>query len=229
MFRTLIPMALLLVGCDEASSDSNSDTEAGPAGQDDGDSVADEVLWSVAALDGTVDSQGLVDTTSTEMEIGRGDGGFGTRGFVSFDIADLVPADDQTVAVEQAVLSVYENNFNLLPWDSMGNAELDVVQYTTLDAAAFDAPTLIDAGIASSQSNFLEFHELTVTDALQAFFDDELDGQYVQFRFRFAGDSDTADPTLDDHHWDLNTAEATEPADSGPRLTLRLRYSSASE
>ena len=177
---------------------------------------------SEAGLDGTVDRSGVVDAASAEMEIGRNDSGIGARGFLSFDVAAMMP-DVGSMIIEEATLSVYENNFNLLPWDTMGNAALDVVQYDVLGAAAFDAPSLIDAGVASSQSNWLDVHTIDVTDAVDQFVRDGIDDQWLQFRIRFEDDADTADETLDDHHWDLNTAEATDPADSQPMISIVYR------
>lgn len=182
------------------------------------------VLDALADLDGTVDSAGGVDASGDEMEIGRNDSGLGVRGFVTFDIADLRPAEGEVVVVEDAVLSVYENNFNLLPWDEMGRALLEIVVYDDLDAAAFDAPAIGGFVVASTDSDFLDFHLIEVDEAVQRIFDEDPSDGQAQFRIRFEDDSDTTDPTLDDHHWDLNTAEATEPADSGPTLTLELRY-----
>ena len=187
-------------------------------------------LPSVARLDGSVDSQGVVDASSGEMEIGRNASGYGVRGFLTFDVSTVVPLDDtEAIELVSADLSVYENNVNLDPWDSMGNARLEIVDAgDTLDVADFDRAAIADAGLASSASSWLEFHALSVTPAVQQVLDDtdpsalpEL--QWLQFRVRFEDDTDTNDATLTNHHWDLNTAEATEPAASGPELTLVYR------
>lgn len=203
LFLAALPVLLPLVACDGAT---------GPV---------TITIGSEPALDGSVDSQGVVDASSPEMEIGRNAQGYGVRGFLAFDVADLVPQAGETIEIVSADLSVYENNFNLLPWDTMGNAFLEIVDHgASLDAADFDTDPLVDAGVASSGSNFLDYHELSVGLAVQQFFDEGVSDSWLQFRIRFVDDSDTEDATLSDNHWDLNTAEATEPPDSGPEITI---------
>jgi len=188
---------------------------------DDGRSVT---LDSIAALDGSVDRAGGVDGTSAEMEIGRNGSGIGTRGFVSFDVADLLPAEGEEAVVTGAALSVYENNFNLAPWAEMGNALIEIVAYDTLDAAAFDTMAIGEPAVASTDSDFLDFHQIGMDAFVTTILNEDPAAGLAQFRIRFTDDRDTDDQTLQDHHWDLNTAEATDPPDSTPTLSFDVEY-----
>ncbi len=191
------------------------------------DPAGSVTLTSTAALDGQVDRAGLVDATSDEMEIGRNGSGIGVRGFLSFDVSDQLPEEGEQAVVSNAALVVYENNFNLDPWGTMGSALIEVVAYETLNAAAFDAPAVADAGVASTDSNFLDEHQIGVTERLQQILNEDPAAGKAQFRIRFDDDSDTDNLKLNDHHWDLNTAEATDPAGSAPTLSFDVTYESA--
>ena len=181
-------------------------------------------LVSDPALDGSIDSQGLIDLIGVEMEIGRTPSGLGQRGFLSFDATEVLPEDGEELVVVNATLSVYEANTNNDPFGDMGNATVSLVRYgESLESTFFDLPIEGEPVIAASGSRFLDVHQIDVTTLVRLAFDADDDRERIQFRFQMEGDTDTQDPTAFNAHWDIHTAEAEPPPEEVvPTLTVTV-------
>lgn len=177
-------------------------------------------LDPVAELDGAVDRAGGVDRLGATMAIGRGADGLGTRGFLAFDLVDVMPDDDLTVVVDRAILQLVESAADDGVFDELGSAFVEIVDPgSALDAADFDAAPLVDAGVAATGSMTDEPHTIDVTLAVGGFFDDGIRADVLPFRVRFPFDDDGVAGS-DPAQWQLFTAEAPE----GMRPLLELDY-----
>ncbi len=129
------------------------------------------------------------------------------RSFITFDISSILPSTDQELIIESAVLKVYEENTNLLPFD--GNNETRTVDvylldYDNLDFNDFDLDPIAACGtIASWGYNVLEEHTLDVTSFVSDYLSTD-PGNISQVQFRLQLTDDTSVPQTDNSGYDGN-------------------------
>lgn len=146
-------------------------------------------LESVAALDGTVGSNGFVDVAATTVAIGDIPGNFTYRGFFSFDLSGL-PAELQSANILSASLSAYQGLVSGTPYTDLdiGNTDLwlDHVNYgPSLNSADFDATVLRSVNELSNDA-VIESKSLGVLEAVQDDWTNRADRENrSQFRLRF--------------------------------------------
>lgn len=174
-------------------------------------------LYSLAALDGNVRSDGVLSSGSCGSSlICVGDSGLVDnstyRGFISFDLSSLPPALTQVVAAE---LRIEQAGLFGTPYTDLGSLRLDHVNYgATLSAADFDAPVLASLGILST-STALEFKTKSVTAAVQDDWANRAARSHrSQYRLRFFSLTDG------DGAGDYATFTPGESASSKPRLEV---------
>jgi hypothetical protein len=127
------------------------------------------------------------------------------RSFITFDITSILPAEDEEIIIESAVLKVYEENTNLLPFD--GNNEVRTVEaylldYQNLDFNDFDLAPIAHCGtLATWGYKVLEEHSLDVTSVISDYLNTSTETiSQVQFRLQFT--DDTTVPQTDNSGYD---------------------------
>jgi len=101
-------------------------------------------------LDGYIlnSSPKTVKDVYSRLKIGW-DGGSASRAFLSFDISAILTGAGKTLVIEKAVLKVYEQNTNMLPFNGEGVTrvvETYLLDYRTLEATDFDRTTIDNCG-----------------------------------------------------------------------------------
>jgi hypothetical protein len=112
-------------------------------------------IFSTAALDGVVASDGTFDASGGSLRTGDLDGftnGLGSRQFFSFDLT-TIPAGVTVRAVEVCLQQVDQVGS---PYLTHGPARFELVDYgLSLDGADFDVPALLDiGGLSANGSTF---------------------------------------------------------------------------
>ncbi len=139
-------------------------------------------------------------------------GGSTMRAFLSFDVSNIMPSGSETLVIEKAVLKVYENNTNMLPFSGEGATrvvEAYLLDYGTLDATDFDCATIANCGVIANWGyNVLEEHALNVSDAVINYAEGNTSITSLQFRFQFTNNANVAvSSTLSSAMWRIYSGE----------------------
>ena len=166
-----------------------------------------------------------------ELRIGWNIQGHAMRAFLSFDVSSILPAEDEEMTIDRAVLKVYESNTNLHPFDGddeTRTVEVALLDYGTLSGNDFDREITTACGtIAEWGYSTLEEHSLTVTNILSDLYSlDPANLSQVQFRLQFTDDDNITDlnnSVLDGSMWNIFAVE--EGGDYVPVLEINYTIS----
>jgi hypothetical protein len=172
----------------------------------------DLVLTSVAAVDGYVTSAGNA-VNNDIVSAGDNDPlGISIRGFYRFDLSAIPPG----ALITCAVFRTYQGAGGAIPYEDLGDLELDWVELgNSLDGADY-AATALASDIATLSTARSTGHLLAVvSDTVQACLDSN--GSHIDFRLQFplASDADGAADFL----W-LASAENHFTTGDPPTLTV---------
>jgi hypothetical protein len=164
-------------------------------------------------LDGYIlnSSPKTVKDVDSRLKIGW-DGGAASRAFLSFDISAILPGAGKTLVIERAVLKVYEQNTNMLPFNGEGVTrvvETYLLDYGTLDATDFDRTTIDNCGVIANWGyNVLEEHTLNVLQPVVTYLKTASTISKLQFRLQFTHNENVAaSSTLDVAMWCIYSGE----------------------
>jgi hypothetical protein len=164
----------------------------------------------------------------TRLKIGW-DGGFASRAFLSFNISDILPPSGKKLIINRAVLKVYEQNTNMLPF--RGEEITRVVQtyllnYSTLDANDFDGVTIADCGvITTSGSNVLKEYPLDVSIPVAGYIRSNTSVSALQFRLQLTHNENvTETSTLSNAMWCIYSGEDQGATFNNYRPVLHITY-----
>ena len=166
-----------------------------------------------------------------EIRIGWNGLGYVMRGFLSFDLTTILPANtnDEILVVEQAVLKVYESNTNLHPFDADGvrTVQVELVEYGTLTAADYNTNSISNCGlIADWGYNVLQEHHLDVTTRVKTYLNANPNPDVLQFMLHFT-DDDNVDPDtspLEANMWNIFSGDETQLDEYVPVLEVKYHY-----
>jgi hypothetical protein len=196
-----------------------------------------KTILSSASLDGSIENYTIKtpNTSYYRLQIGW-NGGYASRAFLSFDLSSVLPtAADQKMVIEKAVLKVYEQNTNMMPFTGEGGnrvVETYLLNYgTTLTGSAFGQATLANCGvIAVTGYSVLTEHPLDVTSFVSAYYNGSYTGSpytatQFQFRLQFTNnDNVNSSSTLDNAMWCIYSGD-DQGANLNPyRPVLQLIY-----
>lgn len=176
-------------------------------------------LFSVAAEDGSVNSDGGFNDTAGPLFVGDqfnvGTASQqGVRGFLSFDISSI----PKGATVLEATLTAFQFEVAGTPYSTLGSLLVDHVVYgSQLDPGAYSRSALEDAIGTFSTDPSVGTRSLVVTAAVQ----EDVGGPRTrtQYRLRFATEND-GDATADQSH--VHSAETATTI--GERPTLVVTY-----
>ncbi len=160
--------------------------------------------------------------------VGWNGNGYSMRGFLSFNIAEIMPASGKELIIDDAVLQVYESNTNMHPFDGSGTRVVNcyLVNYDTLDKTDYTQASLADCGIIATWGyNVLEEHALKVTTPVNNFIKANPTGSKIQFRLQFVPDGNVQTPSpLTNSMWLIFSGDETGKSDYRPKLTIKYHY-----
>lgn len=138
--------------------------------------------------------QSMTGGQGEELRVGWDEEGKAMRAFLSFDLGQVLPADDEVLTINSAILKVYEANTNLHPFDGEGQdrtVEVELMDYGALDQNDFAANAYATCGtIADLGYNVLAEYSLDVTAQVKDYYQENLsNNETVQFRLHFTGDN----------------------------------------
>jgi len=130
-------------------------------------------------------------TLGKGLNVGWDGNGYAMRAFLSFDISDILPTDNQNLIIENAELKVFELNTNMLPFDGDGNRSISagLLNYGTLDESDFNMETESDCGVITNWGyNVLKEYPINVTDEIKSHLSSDVNIVRIQFRLQFSND-----------------------------------------
>ncbi len=166
------------------------------------------------------------------IQIGWKSSGEAMRGFLTFNLSDILPGNDEDLEILNADLKVYECNTNLHPFDGDNgsrNVEVYLVDYHTLDGSDYGIVPLDTCGIIATWGyNVLEEHALNLTNTIRQYYRmDPINNTTVQFRLQFSEDENIANPNtsdLDGSIWSFFAEEETSYTEMRPTLEIEYRH-----
>ncbi len=162
-----------------------------------------------------------------EILIGWNSTGQTMRGFVSFDVSGILPVEGEQLVIDNAVLSIYQANWNKSPFNRSGERAVEcyLMEYDALDGADFDGRTIANCGvIAANYGDVLNEFPLNVTTSLNKNLSSmSMPGKF-QFRLQFTSDDKSGE--LAGADWDIFSGDQELMAgnDFRPKLTVKYHY-----
>ena len=162
------------------------------------------------------------------LNIGWTGGGFTMRSFISFDVSDVFPKANKELVIEEAVLSVYENNTNNNPFNGLGVRVVNcyLLDYGDLDKSDYDLKPFADCGtITTAGHNVLKEYPLTITSFLKNYHQANPTNTKFQFRLQFVPDENVNPPSpLTSAMWNVFSGDETQKTDYRPKLMIKYHY-----
>lgn len=151
------------------------------------------------------------------------------RSFLSFDISGISGTDNKVLIIDEAILSVYEANTNMNPFNADGIRTVDcfLISYETLSPNSYDMAPVASCGtITGSGHNVLKEYPLNVTGALNNYLKENPKTNRFQFRLQFIPDESTeALSKLSSAMWLIFSGkEDGSKKDYRPKLTIKYYY-----
>jgi hypothetical protein len=173
------------------------------------------VLESTAALDGEVTAGGAVSTGGEEVNVGDTVNGTGSRGFFSFDVSGIAPADTADFTVDRVVLKLTMTDWFGFPIDELGNVVVELVEYgTALDASDFGTAALGSSVILAADAVMLTDYEADLTSPVSAYIASGDTDSLLRWQFRIRHTTESnGDDSIDETEWGAaeNTGDIYRP------------------
>ena len=166
------------------------------------------------------------------IQIGWTNSGDAMRGFISFDISQILPSEEEKLNLLNVELNVYECNTNLHPFDGDGGTrgvEVYLLDYRNLHVDDFNANAVANCGIIASWGyNVLEEYALNITEIAKSYYnEDPLKRTRLQFRMQFTNDqniTNTDSSDLDGSIWSFFAEEETSYNEISASLNIEYEY-----
>ena len=162
------------------------------------------------------------------LNIGWNGAGQSMRGFLSFDVSEIMPPADKELVIDEAILKVYEANTNMHPFDGAGVRVVNcyLLTYGSLDKTDYDLTPFADCGAITSWGyNVLKEYPLKVTSFLNSFHQANPSVTKFQFRLQFLPDGNVTPPSpLTSSMWSIFAGDETQKAAYRPTLTIKYHY-----
>jgi uncharacterized MAPEG superfamily protein len=166
------------------------------------------------------------------IQIGWMNSGEAMRGFLTFNLSDILPGNNEDLEILNVDLKIYECNTNLHPFDgdnASRNVQVYLLNYHTLDASDYMLQPLDTCGIIATWGyNVLEEHALNITKTIQQYYQaDPINNTTVQFRIQFSTDDNIVNPNtsdLDGSIWSFFAEEEASYTEMRPTLEIEFRY-----
>ena len=165
-----------------------------------------------------------------EILIGWNSTGQTMRGFVSFDVSGILPPEGSKLVIDNAVLSVFQANWNKSPFNKSGERAVEcyLMNYDALDAPDFDGQTIANCGVlAANYGDVLNEFPLNVTASLNKNLSSLSTANKFQFRLQFTSDDNTGKSgDLAGADWDIFSGDQELMAgnDFRPKLAIKYHY-----
>jgi major membrane immunogen (membrane-anchored lipoprotein) len=215
-FILLTVSSVLLTSCSKNDDDLNTSQTA--------------IILSTMDNDGYIENTTVktVFTSDFRLKIGW-EAGYATRSFLSFNISVLQPTSaDKILVIDKAVLKVYEQNTNMLPFTEGATrvVETYLVNYGTLDASDYSGETVANCGtIATTGFSVLTEHPLNVTTPVSNYVASNTSVSDLQFRLQFTNnDNVTIASTLYNAMWCVYSGENQDNSLNAYRPVLVVTY-----
>ncbi len=162
------------------------------------------------------------------LNIGWNGNGFAMRGFISFDVSDMFPTANKELVIDEAVLSVYETNTNMHPFNGLGVRAVNcyLLDYGDLDKSDFALTPFADCGTITTWGyNVLKEYPLTITSFLKNYHQANPTNTKFQFRLQFVPDENVNPPSpLTTAMWNVFSGDETQKTDYRPKLMIKYHY-----
>ena len=162
------------------------------------------------------------------LNIGWNGLGYAMRSFISFDVSDVFPKANKELVIEEAVLSVYENNTNNNPFNGLGVRVVNcyLLDYGDLDKSDYDLKPFADCGTITTQgSNVLKEYTLIVTSFLNNYHLANPTKTKFQFRLQFIPDGNVKVPSpLTNAMWSVFSGDEAQMTKYRPKLMIKYHY-----
>lgn len=165
------------------------------------------------------------------IQIGWTNGGEAIRGFVTFNISEILPGEGKELEILNAELTLFECNTNLHPFDgdnSSRNVEVYLLEYNVLDASDYLAQAADTCGtIATWGYNVLAEYTLNVMETIEEYSNSQSSNIMVQFRIQFSEDDNISNPNtsdLDGSTWSFFAEEETSYTEMRPTLEIEYKH-----
>jgi hypothetical protein len=162
------------------------------------------------------------------INIGWNSDGYCMRGFLSFDVSDIMPTADKELIIDKVLLQVYEANTNMHPFDGVGKRGVNcfLVNYGALDKNDYDLNAFANCGTITSWGyNVLKEYPLIVTSTVNDFIKAHPTENKIQFRLQFVPDGNVQKPSpLTSSMWNIFSGDETQKPDYRPKLTITYHH-----
>ena len=162
------------------------------------------------------------------LNIGWNGLGYAMRSFISFDVSDIFPASNKELVIEEALLSVYEANTNMHPFDGVGMRTVNcyLLDYGDLDKNDYALSPFADCGTISKWGyNVLKEYSLPITSFLNNYHQAYPTNSKFQFRLQFVTDDNVTPPSpLTNSLWSIFSGDEAQKANYRPKLMIKYHY-----
>jgi len=162
------------------------------------------------------------------LNVGWNGTGHAMRGFISFDLSDIMPPASRELVIDEALLKMYEANTNMHPFDGAGMRAVNcyLLEYGSLDKSDYDLAPFADCGTITSWGyNVLKEYPLKITSFMNSFHQANPTTTKFQFRLQFVPDGNVTPPSpLTSAMWSFFAGDETAKTDYRPTLTIKYHY-----